>query len=320
MLKKKQKEFNTSVSINIGFILYKTKEKIILRGTGYMTSSKTFYVQKDDCIEIIDCTDFDITHILECGQIFRYEKTIYGYLIHASNQEIQVYCQKGGFKIFAQNLEFAKKYFDLDNNYANIKADLLRSNLTNKAIEYGHGIRILNQDPLEMLISFIISANNNIPRIKKIIEALCSEVGTDMGTYRAFPTLQQLAVLTVDDYVRLGAGYRAKYLYDTVKMLNNGFDLDELYNLDTVSARQKLLELKGVGRKVADCILLFAYHKTDVFPTDTWIVQLYQDIYGVKKPATFVSDYFAKLFAVNSGYAQQYLYYEKMNNRGEKNE
>ena len=132
------------------------------------------------------------------------------------------------------------------------------------------------------------------------------------GDYYAFPTLAQLANLTESDYRSIGCGYRSSYLYSTVHSLLEGFDLDEIRILDTKAARDRLMTLKVVGRKVADCILLFAYHKTDVFPTDTWIVQLYEDMYGIKKDAKFVSDYFTKLFNVNSGYAQQYLYYWKL--------
>lgn len=277
------------------------------------------YKEHPDHIEILDLSQFNIKHILECGQIFRYKNTDNGYKIYVLEQEVEVFCQKGTVKIFSKNLEFLKKYFDLSNNYANIKADLLRSSLTRRAIEYGYGIRILNQDPLEMIISFIISANNNIPRIKKIIESLCRLAGTCMGDYYAFPTLSQLALVTEDDYRSIGCGYRSKYLYNTVARLSNDFDLHAIYDMDTVEARKHLMSLMGVGRKVADCILLFAYHKTDVFPTDTWIVQLYYDLYHETKPALYVSNYFAKLFGDKAGYAQQYLYYEKMNNRGENN-
>ena len=277
------------------------------------------FKQHENYIEIIDKESFNIVDILECGQIFRYKKTDNGFKIYAKDQEIEVSCQKDGIKIFAQNLDFVKKYFDLYNNYANIKSDLHTKNLSKSAILYGGGIRILNQDPLEMVISFIISANNNIPRIKGIIEKLCDKIGEEKNGFRAFPTLESLATLTIEDFRSLGAGYRASYLYSTIKELNNGFDLDELYHLDTESARVKLMSLKGVGRKVADCILLFAYHKTDVFPTDTWIIKLFKDMTGEDKSAKYISNYFVKLFGVNSGYAQQYLYYEKMNNRGEKN-
>ena len=283
-----------------------------------MKNAKSIYIEEDNSITIIDDTDFDIQHILACGQIFRYKKLDNAYIIYARDQKIEVYCQKGGFKIFAQNLNFVKKYFDLYNNYANIKSDLRKKNLTDAVISYGHGIRILNQDPFEMIISFIISANNNIPRIKGIIERLCDKVGTNMGEFRAFPTVEQMSKLTEDDYKNLGCGYRSNYLFNTVRQIKDGFDLDNIAKLDTDEARAELMKLKGVGRKVADCILLFGYHKTDVFPTDTWIVKAYKDEYGEEKSAEFVSNYYKKLFDVNSGYAQQYMYYEKMNNRGDK--
>ena len=276
------------------------------------------YEVTDNSIDIINFDDFDIKHILECGQIFRFKKVDSGYIIYAKDVQIEVCCQKDRVKILSKNLDFVKKYFDLNNNYANIKLDLLKSNLMNKAIAYGFGIRILNQDPFETLISFIISANNNIPRIKKIIEAMCERFGENKGSFYAFPTLQSLSNAREEDFRSIGCGYRSAYLVDTIKTLKNGFDLEELFKLDTIEARAKLMSLKGVGRKVADCVLLFAYHKTDVFPTDTWIVQLYKDLTNETKPAIFISNYFSKIFNVNSGYAQQYLFYEKMN-QGEKN-
>ncbi len=273
---------------------------------------KEKYIEKTNEIDIVDTSDFNIEHILECGQIFRYKKTYFGYIIYALDQEIQVYCQKPPIKIFAENTNFIKNYFDLYNNYANIKSDLQQSNLMNDALSYGYGIRILNQDPVEMIISFIISANNNIPRIKKIIESLCAKCGTNKGDYFAFPTIAQLSDLTTEDYRAMGCGYRSEYLVDTVKALGSWFDVRSCFDMPTTEARKYLMRLKGVGRKVADCILLFAYHKTDVFPTDTWIVQLYEELYHETKSAAFISDYFTKIFGVNSGYAQQYLYFEKM--------
>jgi len=280
---------------------------------------KSIYIERDNYLEITDLNEFNIKHILECGQIFRYKQAENGYKIYCKDMLIEVCCQKGGVKIFGKNLDFVKKYFDLQNNYANIKSDLLKSNLMKKAIDYGYGIRILNQDPFETLISFIISANNNIPRIKKIIEGICVRFGENKGDYYAFPTLDSLAHASVQDFRDLGCGYRSEYLVHTISTLLSGFDLDGLFYMDTLEARNKLMKLKGVGRKVADCVLLFAYHKTDVFPTDTWIVQLYKDLTSEDKPALFISNYFSKIFNVNSGYAQQYLFYEKMNNRGEKN-
>ncbi len=263
-------------------------------------------------ILIKNTNEFNITHILECGQVFRFKKHDFGYIVYASDKKMEVICQKNSTKIFCDDIEFVKNYFDMSTNYANIKKKLMVHNFMQKPIKEVYGIRILKQLPLEMLISFIISANNNIPRIKKTLEKICEKYGTNMGDYYAFPTIQQLANIPIEFFKKAGAGYRDKYLYETIKMLSNGYNLGRLYNLKTEDARKELIKFKGVGRKVADCILLFGFGKTDVFPTDTWVVKVYKELYGKNLPANKVSEHFEKLFGENGGYAQQYLYYERM--------
>jgi N-glycosylase/DNA lyase len=180
-----------------------------------------------------------------------------------------------------------------------------------EAVKFGSGIRILRGNPLEMIISFIISQNNNIPRIKGIIEKICESYGTNMGDYYAFPTLQQLKTIPLEFFKSIGCGYRDKYLYQTIQMLNNDVCIEEVSNMTTSIAREELMKLLGVGRKVADCILLFGFRKTDVFPTDTWVVKCYNSIYQTnEKNAIKISEHFAKLFGDLAGFAQQYLFYK----------
>lgn len=272
------------------------------------------YTKKQDRIVINNANEFNIKHILECGQIFRYEQVDFGYIIYAKNHKIEVYCQKGVTNIFCKDLKFAENYFDLSNDYARIMHELSDESYLSCAISYGSGIRILNADSIEMIISFIISANNNIPRIKKIIKNLCELCGTKINDFYAFPTLSQLGRLTEDDFKKIGCGYRANYLVESVKMLKN-FNFNEMRKLPTNELRNQLLNLKGVGRKVADCILLFGFHKTDVFPTDTWILKVYSEISGrneVKSNANDISNWFVDKYKNLSGYAQQYLYYERL--------
>ncbi len=271
------------------------------------------YLVFEDHILINDLQDFSIAHILECGQVFRYNKTDFGYNVYAGEHQIRVFCHKDYEKIFCKNLKFAIKYFDLDTNYANIKLALMDFEHLNSAINYGHGIRVLKQAPLEVIVSFIISANNNIPRIKNSLNLICKKCGDDKKDYHAFPTLEQLASMSKSDFREAGCGYRDEYLVSTIAAIADGFDLDAPYSLQTNLARQHLMKLKGVGRKVADCILLFAYGKTDVFPTDTWIKKVYFDI--TKNEAMMpdkISEEFLKMFGNLSGYAQQYLFYERM--------
>ena len=158
-----------------------------------------------------------------------------------------------------------------------------------------------------MIISFIISANNHIPRIKSIIERICTGLGERRDGYYTFPTLERLASVDFDFYKSLGAGYRDEYLYSTVKDLHDG-KLNVTDDMTTDEVGKELLKLKGVGRKVADCILLFGYGRTDVYPVDTWIKKVALEYYGVSSKAR---EYFLNRYKELSGYAQQYIYYYK---------
>lgn len=264
----------------------------------------------EDGIFIPNTPDFDIKHTLECGQVFRFKSRDFGYTIYSMEHKADVYCQKDGTKIICKNKNYFIKYFDLDTNYAIIKSQLDKDDLSD-AIKYGSGIHILRQNPLETIISFIISANNNIPRIKSTIEKLCEGVGTKYNDYYGFPTIEQLSKVTIDFLKKIGCGYRAEYLVDTINRLK-GINLDEFYHMSTDDARRELIRLKGIGRKVADCILLFGFYKTDVFPTDTWITKVYEDKFGDKPLSPIkISEFFSKRYGMLSGYAQQYMFYAK---------
>ncbi|MGN0771936.1 MAG: DNA-3-methyladenine glycosylase family protein [Christensenellales bacterium] len=267
-------------------------------------------------IIIQDDRDFDIRHILDCGQIFRYRQTDAGdWIINSLDKRCLVSRQGKGYEIQCDDEDYFRRFFDLDTDYSLIKSQLSDKPLMRQAIEYGHGIRILKQDKWEMLISFIISANNHIPRIKGIIERLCDALGKDMGEYRAFPTPQAMAEQSVEFYKSIGAGYRDKYLLNTARAVCDGFDLECVQDMDAEQGAKYLCRLLGVGRKVADCILLFGYHKSDVFPVDTWIRKVYFDLAGQQgKNDGAIRRYLLDLYGDNSGYAQQYLFFNKREN------
>lgn len=268
----------------------------------------------DDYIFVPNSPDFDIKSTLECGQVFRYKVRDFGYTVYSLEHKADIYCQNDGTKIFTKDKKYFINYFDFLKDYAKIKTSLSVYPYLKSAIEYGEGIRILRSDPLEMIIEFIISQNNNIPRIKTIIEKICESYGKNMGDYFAFPTLEQLKNIPLEFFSNIKCGYRDKYLFDTIAVLDEEF-VESIKNLDTESARQKLMTLKGVGRKVADCILLFGYHKTDVFPTDTWIVKVYNKINSTNSTdAKKISKEFVSQFGDLSGYAQQYLFYQMREN------
>lgn len=189
------------------------------------------------------------------------------------------------------------------------------------SIEYGKGIRILNQDLWETIISFIISANNNIPRIKGIIEKLSKKYGKELEfegkKYYTFPTPKELENVTVEDYRSLGLGFRDIRLYETTKMIiEKKVDLQKLRkNPNTFEVREKLLTLSGVGPKVADCILLFSDLKRfEVFPIDVWVRRVMNDLYIKNPDETKVSKKQIEKIANEkfgnlAGLAQQYLFY-----------
>ena len=218
--------------------------------------------------------------------------------------------------------EIVEEYFDLNRDYAKIKRELAKIDENMRiSIEYGKGIRILNQDLWETIISFIISANNNIPRIKGIIEKLSKKYGDKIEwngkQYYTFPSPEQLKDVTVEEYRKLGLGFRDVRLYETTKMvLNKKIDLDEIQNTsDTSVVREKLLELAGVGPKVADCILLFSTLKRfDVFPIDVWVRRVMNDLYIHNEDENKVSKKQIEKIAEEkfgnlAGLAQQYLFY-----------
>ena len=260
-------------------------------------------------ILIDDTSEFLPKHILECGQVFRYLNSVSGYKIFSKKSFCSLIYVPGYVTIDSKDADYFVKYFDLERDYGDIKRRLSGYPLMNEAIGYGYGVRILNQDPVEMILSFIISANNNIPRIKAILERLCMAKGERTRFGYAFPELKALKGVNADFYRSIGAGYRAEYLVKTVGMLSEGFDL-ELGTLPVREARKRLQSLSGVGRKVADCILLFGYHRSEVFPVDTWIEKIYPLLGGEEgKSAVYIADKLSEEYGTLAGYAQQYLYY-----------
>jgi|AGTN01.1.fsa_nt_gi 3-methyladenine DNA glycosylase/8-oxoguanine DNA glycosylase len=260
-------------------------------------------------IVIEDLSEFDPKQIVESGQLFRYEKTPEGYIIFSKNLKCSLIYREGRVIMSTNNAAYFVDFFDLDRDYSGIKKSLSNHPYLKEAVAYGGGIRILSQDPAEMIFSFIISAYNNIPRIKKIIERLCNALGEDMGGYRAFPSAEAFAKADVSFYRKAGLGLRAERFKRAAETIASGFSLD-LSEMETDEARKYLMRLPGVGRKVADCALLFGYRRTDAFPTDVWIERVYNKLFGentltTKKKAEKLRETFGNL----SGYAQQYLFY-----------
>lgn len=274
-----------------------------------------------------NCTSFEPEHIFDCGQCFRWNRETDGSYTGVFRQNV-VNVKKEDGKIIFRGIsdgdleKECTEYFDLNRDYEEIKNKLSKvdDNLKN-SIKYGSGIRILNQDLWETLISFIISANNNIPRIKGIIERLSKNYGNKIiwngKEYYTFPTPEQLARADTRDLRALGLGFRDVRVYETTKAINEDKNkLKELEDEKDVNVlREKLLEFSGVGPKVADCIMLFStLKKLEVFPIDVWVRRVMNELYIKNEDEAKVNKREIEKLAKEkygnlAGIAQQYLFY-----------
>jgi len=267
-------------------------------------------------------TKFSIEQIAESGQAFRWEKDQNGGYTGVAFGKVITVIQEGDKVIIKgankeDHQKIWKNYFDMDRDYGQLINSLKGKDIhLDSAILFGEGIRILNQELWEMIISFIISGNNNIPRIKKSIDVICEKYGDfideiDGKKYYSFPFPNQLSLATVEDLRKCGVGYRDAYIHKTTKaILEKQVDLDLIQNMDLEDARTELKKLTGVGDKVADCILLFSCKKTTAFPVDTWVKKILTTYYGLEKTSVKEVNKFARAyFGEDCGIAQQYLFY-----------
>ena len=267
--------------------------------------------------------DFDLAQTLECGQCFHFVKldendyvlTAKGRLLHVSQQAdtVTFYDTEED-----EYVNVWKDYFDMDRDYSEIKNKLLeKDDKLKDAIESMWGVRILNQDFFETLISFIISQNKQIPHIKKIVADISAKFGSYMGTYGGvdmytFPTLEQLTNASEEDFKELKTGFRAPYIMDAIRRNMAGqFDENELKNMEYDSCIKELMTIKGVGEKVANCVSLFGLGKKEAFPVDVWIKRIMETMYfdGEDTPKDKISAFAKERFGGLGGFAQQYLFY-----------
>lgn len=253
----------------------------------------------------IPCPEiFDLALCLDCGQAFRWtnkgniwEGVAYGKYLKTEQTEGEIVfynCTEEDFKTIWSS------YFDLDCDYERILSSYDDEHLKTAVTEFP-GIRILRQEPWEALCSFIISQNNNIPRIKGIIERLCEEFGEGESGKKSFPTAEMLSKLTVDDLAPLRAGFRAKYIIDAARKVASGeVDFAKINENPIEFGREELQKIKGVGAKVAECTLLYGFHKIEAFPIDVWVKRIMSEMYPNGLPECTKG---------TEGIAQQYLFH-----------
>lgn len=264
--------------------------------------------------------NFDIEQIFDCGQCFRFNKhpqknntycgIAFSKYLEISQDEKSIYLNG------VTNDEYEliwKNYFDMSFDYAGVISSFVGDSVLEEASRFSSGIRILRQEPWEALCSFIISQNNNIPRIKGIIENMSKSFGEAIecpdGIVRySFPTAKALCDAGEEKIFALKTGFRAKYIFDAASRVVNGdTDLERVFSLDTQTALDELMKIKGVGPKVASCVLLFGFGKYDAFPIDVWVKRILANYYSDGIPSHLSEKY--------AGIAQQYLfYYERCKN------
>ncbi|NLZ54883.1 MAG: DNA-3-methyladenine glycosylase 2 [Thermoanaerobacteraceae bacterium] len=274
---------------------------------------------------LTDIQPFNLKKIADGGQAFRWNLQEDGAYVGVVGDYVFEISQNGDELVIGSNGEgeetaFIKEYLDLHRNYNEIEREMLKFEELIPAVNFSSGYRILFQDPWETTISFIISANNHIRNIKRTIENICSTYGKPMDfkgeTYYAFPLPEVLAGVSADELQLTKCGYRAKYIIETAKIIASG--KIDIYNFDNKSAedmREKLLMLPGVGRKVADCIMLYSMRKFDAFPIDVWIKRILEHIYFNYKQVslTKLQKFTEGRFGEIAGFVQQYLFYYSRN-------
>ena len=257
----------------------------------------------------VECLDLDLN--LDCGQAFRWERNddgsysgvAGGYFLNIKKENGKLIFNDTTMEVFNS---FWVHYFDLNKDYKRICETLKEDELLSSTIDEYYGIRILNQEPWEALCSFVISQQNNIKRIKLIINRLCKAYGEDLGNgYYSFPSAERLSTLSVEDFEALGTGYRAKYLEKLAKDVAGGqIDLQKIKSLSLDEARKELLNIYGVGIKVANCALLFGFEFYSAFPVDVWM----------KRVMEYYPNGLPECFTGIEGIAQQYLFHWARNN------
>ena len=296
-------------------------------------------VEEENKIIIKDIKDFNPKHIFECGQAFRWDKEEDGsYTTVAFGKILNVKKVGGDIILSPTNMEDFEDiwydYFDLARDYGEIKKELSKDPILKEATEFGDGIRILNQDPFEIIISFIISANNQIPRIKNSIELISQHYGEDIETggrfyclkknetvepsprlnkkYYSFPPPEALSKVDPEELREITrVGFRDKRIVETSKIIaNKEIDIENIFNQSRDEGKETLMTLPGVGPKVSDCILLFAFDKDEAFPVDVWVKRVMEHFYlkedtNVKK----IGFHGERLFGNLAGFVQQYLFY-----------
>lgn len=269
--------------------------------------------------------NFDLDSTVTCGQIFRFEKeSDNSYTIVLKDRIINVKYENNNLYVDSNkydNLEnVVTKYFDLERDYSKINEIIEKKDLEiKKIVEYCNGLKMINSYPFETIVSYIISANNSVPSIRKSVDMISKRYGKKVEfrdrEYYLFPTAEELKNVRIEDYRTCSVGFRDKYIENIVRVINNDSNyLDNFYKLDSLSSFDILLKEKGIGPKVASCILLFAYQKFNVFPVDTWVKKIMKEKYKIEGEKN-IREKTKELYGEYSAIAIQYMFHYSRNKK-----
>lgn len=270
-------------------------------------------------------TNFNLDDTVTCGQIFRYEKEDdNSYTIILSDRVINVKYIKDTLYIDSNNMDnlecIVKKYFDLDYDYDTINKIFLNIDNNNyRIIDSCKGLKIINEPRLEVIVSYILSANNGVPQIKSALNNISKKFGSKVmfkdKEYYLFPTLEQLKNASIQDFRDCKAGFRDKYIYEIIqRIVNKEFIVDNIETMNSNDALNYLMSNKGIGEKVASCILLFGFHRLDVFPIDTWVKKYMKEKYDTDSIKD-IRNIMSEKYKENCGLYIQYIFHYNRNKK-----
>ena len=268
--------------------------------------------------------NFDLKSTITCGQIFRFMSDADGFIVIIKDRVISLR-EDGDYIIVESSKEDDLEkviidYFDLDRNYEKIEKDIIKKdNKIKDAIDFSKGLRMIHQDPFETLIAYIISQNNRVPSIANSLNLLSLNYGEKVlfndKEYYLFPSLENLSKLSVEDFRACKVGFRDKYLYEIIESINSKkLELNKIYDMTGDEALKYLISFKGIGMKVASCILLFAYQKFDVYPVDTWVKKFMKEDYNIEGEQN-IRNFTYNTYKEYSGLAIQYMFNYKRNKK-----
>ena len=266
--------------------------------------------------------NFDLASTITCGQIFRFEEIEDGYIVILDDRVVKLSQDENYIYIDSNkedNLEnIIEDYFDLNRDYQKIVDDISKLDKTiEPALMYSKGLKMIHQSPFITIIEYIISQNNRVSSIKKSLDLLSKKYGEKVTfnekNYYLFPTVQELSKLSISEFRECKVGFRDRYLYEIMKSIReNKLNMDIIYSMESYDALKYLMNFKGIGNKVASCILLFAYQKFDVYPIDTWVKKFMKEEYNIIGEKQ-IKEYTQRVYKEYSGLAIQYMFNYKRN-------